>query len=270
VLSFFALAYLITWGLGALLRGEPTGLLSNGGMFVAGPLVAALLMIALTDGRAGFRDLGSRLIRWRVGARWYAVVLGLPIVIVAAAMALNVTVLGGSPLDWTKAPAPQMLVVYLAIFIFIPLAAPLAEEIGWRGFALPRLLAGRSALTASLILGVVWALWHLPGVLSDPGLRPPAPFFLGVVSLSVIVTWIFLQTKGSVLVAVLFHAWYDWVLLFPVAMLAPVDIERMFWGLVAVQIAIAVAVVLRGGLRQPADQQPELLEGRAAPVPAAV
>lgn len=267
LISFFVLAYALTWGLGALLRGEPIGLFSVNGMFVAGVALAALFVIAATDGRAGLRDVGSRLVRWRVATRWYAVVLALPLLIVPTALILNATVFGGSGLDWTKAPQPAQVVFYFVLFVFVPLTAPLGEEIGWRGFALPRLLTTHSALVASLILGVLWALWHLPTILADPAARPIVPFLLAFPSLSILFTWVFIHTKSSLLMAVLFHAWYDIVLLFPAQMLSAADTERMFWALAVVQTVVAVAVVGLGGLRSAReDTRPRGVESQ--PVPA--
>ena len=123
-------------------------------------------------------------------------------------------------------------------------AAPLSEEVGWRGYALPRLLASRSALTASLIIGVLWSVWHLPVVLTDPATRPPAPFLLQVPPLAVLFTWVFVNTRGSLLIAIVFHAWYDLVLMYVVAMVVSADYERVFWLLAAMQVLAAVVVLL--------------------------
>jgi uncharacterized protein len=266
VVSFFALAYGLTWGLGALLRGEPTGLLSAGGMFVGAPALAAILVIAATTGRAGFRDLGSRLLRWRVSPRWYLVVMGLPLLIVPTALAINTSILGGAPLDWTKAPPLAQVVFYFAFFVLVPLTAPLGEEIGWRGFALPKLLTTRSVLVSTLIIAALWGPWHLPTILADPTARPIVPFLLAFPSLAILFTWVFIHTKGSLLIAVLFHAWYDVVFLFPAQMLAAADTERMFWALAVVQGLVASVVVAMGGLRQPgyAEAGPSEIDSRSA------
>ena len=200
-------------------------------------------------------SLGRRLVQWRISPRWYAIVLALPLSIVPIALLVNTNVFGGAALDWSKAPPPLMVVVFFALFMFVPFTAPLGEEIGWRGFALPRLLTQRSALTASLILAAIWAPWHLPTIFADPDARPLVPFLLAFPSLSILFTWVFLHTRGSLFVAVLFHAWYDVVFLFPAQMLAPADTERMLWALVVVQTVVAVAVVGLGGLRQKAGAE---------------
>jgi membrane protease YdiL (CAAX protease family) len=111
----------------------------------------------------------------------------MPLVLVGVTVAL-IPLFGGTALGWTDRPELAPTAVLLVIFLLLPLAAPVGEEIGWRGFALPRLLAVRSPLTASLILGVLWSLWHLPVVISDPVLRVPAPFLLAVIPTTVVLT----------------------------------------------------------------------------------
>jgi membrane protease YdiL (CAAX protease family) len=241
LVSFFVLTYALSWGIGALFAGVP--LIAPDRLFGAGPLVAALLVAALAEGRAGLRDLGRRLVRWRVGLGWYAVVLVLPLVIVGVTVAL-IPVFGGTALDWTQRPDLAPTALMLVALLVLPLATPLGEEIGWRGFALPRLLAVRSPLTATLILSVIWGLWHLPVVLDKPELRVPAPFFLQVIPLAVLFTWLFLRTGGSVLIAVVFHAWYDLVLDYVLEPIARSDFARMWWLLFAVQSIVAVIVLL--------------------------
>jgi len=256
LVSFFLLTFALCWGLGAILKGTP--ILAPDGSFIGGILIAALTVVALTDGRPGLRDLGRRILRWRVPPVWYAVVFVLPVLVVGATIAL-LMLFGAAPLDWTKQPSIPGVAIFFAILMLLPVGAPVAEEIGWRGFALPRLLAGRSALTASLILGVIWGVWHLPVVLSTPELRVPVPFMLAVVPLSVLTTWIFLHTRSSVFIAILFHAWFDVVLISGLGMVAAADATMMWWILGGVQTALAAIVVAIWGtdlVRQPAEQGP--------------
>jgi membrane protease YdiL (CAAX protease family) len=240
LVSFLVLTFALSWGLGAILNGN--GLLAPNATFILGVPIAALLVISMSEGRAGLKDLGRRIIRWRVSPRWYAVVFILPIVVLVAVLAL-LPLFGGSPLDWTKQPPLTSVVFMLALFMVFPFATPIAEEIGWRGLALPRLLEGRSALTASLILGLIWALWHLPVVLSAPLIRVPVPFMLAVIPLSVLTTWIFLHTRGSLFIAILLHAWFNVVLPYGFAMVAPSDAALTWWLLAAVQAVAAIIVV---------------------------
>jgi membrane protease YdiL (CAAX protease family) len=237
--SFFVLTFALCWGLGAVLDGT---MLAPDGIFLSGVLIAALIVVAVADGRSGLKDLGRRLLRWRVAPRWYAVVFLLPVAIIGTVAALT-PLLGGAPLDWSKQLPLTTTALLFAIFLFVPLAAPLSEEIGWRGVALPRMLARRSALTASVILGVVWSIWHVPVVMSDPALRVPVPFLLQVIPLSVLMTWIFLHTRGSIFIAVLFHAWVDVVLGYVGAMVAPGDYALLWWLILATQTVAALVVV---------------------------
>jgi membrane protease YdiL (CAAX protease family) len=253
LISFVFLAFALSWGLGAVLNGN--GLLAPNASFILGVPIAALVVIAICDGRAGLKNLGRRAIQVRVAPGWYAVVFVLPIVVIAAVLAL-LQVLGGTPLDWSKQPPLTSVVLMLALFMVFPFATPIAEEIGWRGLALPRLLRGRSALTASLILGAIWAIWHLPVVLSAPLIRVPLPFMLAVIPLSILTTWIFVNTRGSLFVMILLHAWFNAVLPFGLAMVAPTDAALTWWILAAVQTVAALVVVAIWG--------PNLVRGSAS------
>jgi membrane protease YdiL (CAAX protease family) len=151
------------------------------------PSSVAVVLTATTRGRGATRTLLGRLLRWRIGLRWYLVLLG-PTAIVLAAITL-VWVLGDGP-----SPAIGVSIVSALItiaFMTFPGSA-LGEEIGWRGYALPRLQTNRSALAASLILGCLHALWHLPlwlrGIPDQPLSLYPA-FAIQVVALAVIYTW---------------------------------------------------------------------------------
>jgi membrane protease YdiL (CAAX protease family) len=171
------------------------------------PAIAALMAAGLTGGRPARRQLVGRLLRWRVGWQWYGVVLLGPAVF-SLATAAAYALLGGS---WSAA-LPRSLgapVLLLPLLLLILSASDgLGEELAWRGFALPRLLARYNAVAASLVLGFFWSLWHLP-LLWTPEIGaqqlPVWLLFVDVTAKSVIFTWVFLHTRGSVLLAVLFH-----------------------------------------------------------------
>jgi uncharacterized protein len=194
LIAFFVLAYLLTWWIYPLLQFSP--LLGIFGLF--GPALAAIIVAAVTKGKAGVKALLSRIVRWRVGTPWYLVALGLPTVLSLVTAALAYLV-GESEYIRVGPLAP----IELVLFVFV-----VGEELGWRGYALPRLLEKRSPLIASLILGVLWGLWHLPTFLV-PGTPqyglPLTPFILLTVEYSILMTWVFLHTAGSVLIATLFH-----------------------------------------------------------------
>jgi membrane protease YdiL (CAAX protease family) len=201
LIAFFVLAYVLTWWIYPLLKFSP--LLGLFGLF--GPALAAIIMATVTGGKAGVKALLSRVVLWRVGLPWYVIALGLPTVLSAATAGLSY-LLGASK----SIQVGALTVLELVLFVLV-----VGEELGWRGYALPLLLEKRSAVTASLILGVLWGLWHLPTFVV-PGTPqyglPLAAFVLLTIEYSILMTWVFLHTLGSVLIATLFHgarAFYD-------------------------------------------------------------
>jgi len=214
VTAFFVLAYAVTWSVwvprALVSEGHlDSGLLVTlGGFWTYGPAVAAVLAAALWNGRAGLRELGSRLIRWRVGVRWYALVLVGP----AAFWALVLGVFAA--LGWsTEIGEPPMIeqgaLAVVPLLLVLALTDGLGEEAGWRGYALPRQLERFGALPASLLLGVVWAVWHLPLFWTDGAALDGARFWILLLELpamSMLYTWLFVNTRGSALLAILFHA----------------------------------------------------------------
>jgi membrane protease YdiL (CAAX protease family) len=173
----------------------------------SGPTVAALIVTDVTEGRAGVRRLLKRCIQWRVAPRWYIVALGINMLVWLLA--------------YTALLGPQLLIAALThwsllLSTFLPLVAfgiilpSIAEEPGWRGFALPRLQDRHGPLVATLILGTLHGLWHLPALLTVQfGPLPLAnivPFMLTAAFATTIYTWVYNQTGGSILLAILLHA----------------------------------------------------------------
>jgi membrane protease YdiL (CAAX protease family) len=162
------------------------------------------VVFSLRDGFAGgLRGLVGRCLHWRVHPIWFAVVLVLPPACLVAAICVH-DWLQGKTIVLPSLGKPATLLPHLMLTLFT--AGPLGEEPGWRGFALPRLRAIWHPIPASLLLGVIWALWHLPlWWVADV----PAPFWLyvvGVLPLTYLFTWVAEHTSGSVLLALLFHA----------------------------------------------------------------
>jgi membrane protease YdiL (CAAX protease family) len=215
LLSFFVLTFAITWGLGACYALFPDRLVAwfgpissaNPLFYVAvyAPSLSALVVTAYVGGIGGLRELLSRVFRWRVGIRWYLTVfLGMPAIIVGSAVLT--AWLSGESFNFERGHRPLALYPVLMSLVLDP--GPLGEELGWRGFALPRLLRKYTALTASIIVGLIWGLWHLPAFvisgLPQNQLSLPA-FLIGCIALSVLMTWVFQHTNGSILFAILIH-----------------------------------------------------------------
>ena len=168
-------------------------------LLIWGSFLGGALVTGIADGRSGLKTYFSRIVRWRVGLKWYAVALFLPLIMRLAAFGL--TIASGANLSTNiQWPAwPDLIFEFFIVFFIIALG----EEPGFRGFALPRLMVGRSALAASLILGGLHAIWHLP--LFVTGSEPPI-IILIIISGAVLITWLFNHTQGSVLMIMLLHA----------------------------------------------------------------
>jgi membrane protease YdiL (CAAX protease family) len=233
LVAFFVLAYALTWPLIPLVSVSPLW----GFPALFGPALAALIVAAITDGRAGLRDLLSRLIRWRVGVRWYAVALGLPMVLALTAAGLNLLLDAQTSVNFGG----------LSVLNFVVFALIVGEELGWRGYALPRLLAERSALAASLILGALWGVWHLP-TFFVPGAPqyglPFSAFVLLTMAYSVVMGWVYVHARGSVLIASLLHGAIN---LSQGFFLGGVDPAKEYWLLAAVYGVVAFVLVVVAG-----------------------
>ena len=197
--TFFALAYLVAWAPWPL---AAAGLLPRQFSFFPGaPLVAALVVIGIADGRPGYRLLASRLFRWRVGWIWYVVALGFPVLLV---------VVTGYVTSWLGAPAPRFsgiawgqVVALLAVRLVDVTDGAAGEEPGWRGFALPHMQARWSPTVSAGLLGVLVAGWHIPLVV----LGSLAPVGLpSTVVITFLYVWLVNRTQGSLLMPLLFHA----------------------------------------------------------------
>jgi membrane protease YdiL (CAAX protease family) len=183
----------------------------------------------------------SRCLRWRVGLKWYAAALLVPAAIGLATVYLNVLL--GAP-----APSAAQLGPWYSLFLMFPLAlidAPLQEEAGWRGLAMPRFPAGRSPLANSLILGVLLALWHLPLVVFEPAFA--APYLIGAFASAVVTNWVYYNARGSALLAMVYHTAGNTLGIYFRQMLSGPDLVRYYWLLAAFTALAAVVVVLVSG-----------------------
>ena len=239
---FFLLAYALSWF---------PSLFEAHSFLPIGPLFAALIVLAFFGG-SQVKDFLGRILLWRVGAGWYALVLFLPIVTTGGAVGLNL--LFGARLQATVSAPILSDLIGTAVFILIFIG--LGEEAAWRGFALPRLMTGRSVLSASLLLAVLHIIWHLPLFGSEFDSTNILPWGLGLFAFTIITTWMYNRTQGSLLLPILFHtsvnvtAKYLFNPLF-----AGADLIHLYWlwsGLWWV-VALAVLVMSKSNLAKPAS-----------------
>ena len=174
--------------------------------------LAAVVLVVIEGRKGGLRELLGRVLIWRVGVQWWVLALFFMIVPTVASMYLS-HLLGGPAVDWSGL---KPLYTVVPDFIFLTIAAGIGEEFGWRGFLLPRLQTRHNALASGLIVGVAWATWHIPMFFIEgtsqyeQGLQSGLlPVILGysvfVIANSVQFTWLFNNTRGSVLLVAVFH-----------------------------------------------------------------
>jgi membrane protease YdiL (CAAX protease family) len=186
VVAYFLMVYVLAW-LIWIPVGIHTGGVSPAAVLLGAwaPSISAFILTGYLNGRKGLGVLFRRILIWRVAIQWYAFVLLSPGIIGLVAILLYVVFGGSAPQPVFPGGAPRELGFVLLPIIFLAnlfVGGPLAEEFGWRGFALPRLQTGMSALRASLIIGVLWGFWHLPfflfeGTSSTEGIFPAGASF---------------------------------------------------------------------------------------------
>jgi membrane protease YdiL (CAAX protease family) len=215
LIVYFLIAYAVSWiieiPLALQAQRVVTWSIPNSVHYLAsfGPLIAALITTWLSEGRAGLRDIVLRIFKYRVPFVWWLAALS-PLV---AYFPLAVAISASQP-DWLRL-SPLGTVDFLpplglGAFVLWTVTFGLGEETGWRGFALPRLQARSNALVSSIILWVLWALWHLPAFfyLYDP--RIAAGFLLGVLAGTITLTWLYNSASGSILIVAVWHGLFNY------------------------------------------------------------
>jgi membrane protease YdiL (CAAX protease family) len=272
--SFFVLAYAISWVLWVPLvlyikfvlpaDQEPGGLMLLMLLGTFAPTVAAIMMTGILEGKPGVKKLLAKLLIWRVGFRWWlAAFLLVP---VATFAAIGIYVLLGGTVG--RFDPSQWYVVLLGPVFALPFYV--GEEMGWRGYALPKLQQKYTALWSSVIVGALWALWHAPAYWASEGTvisgKPVTLFAVGwyiifLIGISIQMTWVYNNSKGSLLLMVLFHGMFTGPNVFPlfpdissnaldqIIKLAPIPVWIM-----------AILIIARYGAarlsRQPVNQEP--------------
>ncbi len=263
LVAFFVLTYALSWWPWILYARD----LMGAPIASFGPFLAALLVLALTEGKAGIVGLFRRMIRWRVPVGWYAVALILPLVMAGGATLLNVA-LGAEPPTaaelgrWTAIPSS------FAILLLVPGFGGAWEEPGWRGYALPRMQARWSALLSGVVLGLLITLWHLPLMVTG---EIHFAEVASIMTAMLVINWLFNQARGSVLVIMICHAANNVLsgrYFFP--MFEGADAARQAWLLAITWGVMALAVVIIGGPRdfsrtKPRQVEPDLAQVQAGP-----
>lgn len=234
LVAYFVLVFGIEWLLVFLLPSlvPPMIALLLGSWL---PNAVGLLVTGVAGGRTGLQQLFRRVVLWRIEPKWYAVAFLLPIAITLAAIGLSALFGKAVPVF---APASQLLpIVLVALF-----TGATGEELGWRGTALPQLQARWTALTSSLVLGVLWGLYHLPSfLLSGLPLQdaPLIPFMFAALGLTILVSWTFNHTRGSLITVFLYHFAFNLILNVTDILSAP----ALFWLLGGICLVVAIAVI---------------------------
>jgi len=255
LISFFVMALLFSWVavmpliLDQTLPLEPFQIL---GAF-AGPTLSAVIVIAITEGRAGLSTFFKRYLQWKVGIVWWFTVL------FGILVALNIVatfILGLSVLTEFFENMGLILPTYLLTLIVGVILGPLWEEPGWRGFALPRLQAQYGPIVGSVILGMIWAVWHIPGYAGGWMASTFPALLIYCIGFSILATWIYNNTHGSILLMILLHSSSNAAIsigarVLP-ANLSPGLQTFVFSGwipaLMSTIVAIVILILTRGGL----------------------
>jgi membrane protease YdiL (CAAX protease family) len=206
------------------------------------PALLAISLTAVSKGRAGVGFLFSKLANWRISLKWVVIALALALVI-RLAMSFIALGLGMiSTIQFRPGGPAQYIILAVIFFVF---AIP--EELGWRGYALPKLLERYSPLAASLIVGVLWGSLHLalllPGMMNEGA--PPLPTILGLVGGSVLFTWLYVNSNGNIVLTTPFHAAQS----FFVIVNEGLTVTQQAWLMAGVYLAVALIVVLATGSR---------------------
>jgi len=248
----------------------------------AGPPISAFLILAITSGKPGVLRLLRSYVHWRVGVRWYLVTLiGVQVLMLVAYVVVPGALDDFVARDWSFVP------FYLseAAFTLFLAGGPLLEEGGWRGFALPRLQRLHGPLVGTIILGTLWSLWHGwifvgPLAVTGPGATFVSVstafvlFTIGLIGLSIVMTWVLNNTGGSVLMAILLHWAFDmgpaFVAFFPstTPYYVPLSYQGMGLAIVFSIAALIIIVFTRGRLSYDRYLQEQAAAEEEEPTPA--
>lgn len=218
---YFVLAYAFSWAVEIPIALSVQGIIPTKVPLAIhylasfGPLLAALVVASVTEGVGGLRRLFQGLLKWRVEAGYALFAIAFPAGLFAVAVVASWIMQGAWPdlglLNEVDYLPPVGILPALGLWL---LTYGFGEEMGWRGYALPRLQSGRSAYSAALLLGVLWAGWHIPAIFyrdtyTALGFLALPLLLFSVCIASIIITWLYNGTRGSLLMVILFHAIFN-------------------------------------------------------------
>jgi uncharacterized protein len=270
IITFFVLTYVFTWAIESPLVFLTDSVTATQGLVLVilasnVPSAVAIVLTAIVLGRGALRKLLARLLIWRVSPFWYLVVFLGPVALTGGVVLLN-SLMGGPALSL------GMTLVGATIFFAFSVVpgSALGEEIGWRGYVLPRLQSRMSALSAALLIAPIWGLWHLPLWLTGDPVKTPTfyvAFFAAVFPMSVLLTWVYNSTGGSLLMVVILHATVN----LPVTLVID-DLgtrgripSLLYFGLLVVAAIVVVMVAGPKHLSRKHRKQEEQQQGAAEP-----
>jgi len=222
-----------------LFQSLPTELVPLILVFV--PALMAILLTSLSEGRKGVAALLKKPFQWQIGFKWYAITIGLALGLRLTMGALAV-LLGWIPtIQLNSWSFPEFIIIGVIILI-----GAVMEELGWRGYVLPKLLINRSASYSALFIGVIWGVIHLGLIL--PGQMSASahwlPSILCIIGLSGILTWLYIQTQGNLVIPILFHAGQNYFVFLNGGM----TLNQGLWLLTIVTFAIVLILIFLSGV----------------------
>ena len=259
IASYFILTYGISWGLASLVlvpklaSGEPIPQLSGLLMFplmIIGPAIAGLSLRFITDGAAGVKALLGGMLHWRLPARWYAVLLLPPLLVLGVLTALHYLV------------SPAFAVHWLPLGLVYGIAPGLLEEIGWSGYAYGAMARKLGGLRAALILGVLWGIWHLPVIDFLGGAYPHGAYWLlfvlafifSMTAMRVIIAWVYIHTQSLLLTQLLHAASTASLVIFSPFPITAAHETLWYWVYGGCLWLAALFIVCRNGIQSRAGQ----------------
>ena len=215
LITYFILAYAISWSIGVPLALAHQGLIPailspwTHYLVAFGPMLSAVIVTGISQGLTGLKELGKRMIRWACLKWWLAAfspfIIGYVVIKITNALTGSEILMSDlGMVNYLPPLGAKALLLWILTF-------GLGEETGWRGFALPRLEKGRSALVATLILAAFWALWHLPQFfyLFDPSMA--IGWLIGFFAGAVILTWLYNSASNSILIVAVWHGCFNFI-----------------------------------------------------------